>query len=139
MPKLVLNEPFIEVDNVDLSCFADSVEVNLSKAEIEANDFCGQDIMQGLEQSSFTINFHSSFGTGEVNDTLYPLWDSGDTFPVVVRPVKEDEVSEENPEFRGTVRIMEYMPLAGEVGALAESSVTFPVIGHLTMETEEES
>lgn len=139
MPKLVLTEPFIEVDGVDLSCYSDSVEVNLSKAEVEANDFCGQDIMQGLEQSSFTINFHSSFGTGEVNDTLYPLWDSGDTFEVTVRPVKDDAVGEENPEFTGTARLMEYMPLAGEVGALAESSVTFPVIGHMAMNTEETS
>lgn len=139
MPKLVLTEPFIEVDGVDLSCYSDSVEVNLSKAEVEANDFCGQDIMQGLEQSSFTINFHSSFGVGEVNDTLYPLWDSGDTFEVTVRPVKDDAVGEENPEFTGTARLMEYMPLAGEVGALAESSVTFPVIGHMAMNTEETS
>lgn len=136
MPKLILTDCYIEVDAVDLSCFADSVEVNLSKAEVEANDFCGQDIQQGLEQSSFTINFHSSFGVGEVNETLFPLWDTGETFVVSVRPVKAAVVSATNPEFTGTVRLMEYMPLSGEVGALAESSVTFPVIGHMAMDID---
>lgn len=134
MPKLILTDAYIEVDAVDLSCFADSVEVNLSRAEVEANDFCGQDIMQGLEQSSFTINFHSSFGVGEVNETLFPLWNTGETFVVSVRPVKAAVVSATNPEFTGTVRLMEYMPIAGEVGSLSESSVTFPVIGAMVMD-----
>mgnify|MGYP001561005228 CR=1 FL=1 len=136
MPKLILDDAFIEVNAVDLSCFSDSVEVTLSKAEIEANTFgCGQDVLQGRETSSFTINFHASFGAAEVDATLYPLWNTGATFNVTVRPVQDDPVSGTNPEYQGTCRLFEYMPISGEEGELSTTSVTFKVIGAMSRVT----
>lgn len=134
MAKLVLTDCFIEVNAVDLSCFASSVEVNLTKTSVEANDFCGQNIVPGLETSGFVVNFHQSFAAAEVDDTLFPLWDAETEFTVTVRPTQA-VVGTTNPEYTGTCRIMEYMPLSGAVGELSQTSVTFPVIGVMSRVT----
>lgn len=132
MAKVVLTKAFVEIDGVDLSCFANEVEINASKDEIDANTFCGQDKLPGLEESTFSIGLIQDFDADAVDATLWPLYDSGDTFTVVVRPDRTAAVSATNPEYSGTCRLLEYQPLSGGVGDLAEISVDLPVIGALS-------
>lgn len=136
----VIKDAFVEIDAVDLSCHVASVEVTLSKAEVEANTMCGQATLAGIEQSAITVTFLMSFEVGEVDDTLFPLWENETEFTVNIRPHGGDPtdpqpVSATNPQYSATCRLLEYMPLSGAVGERAETSVTFPVIGHITRAT----
>lgn len=132
MTAFTLIEPFIELDGVDVSCFANNVEITASKAEIDANNFCGQDTLPGLEESSITIGLIQDFDAAAVDATLWPLWNTSETFTVVVRPVKDVAVGPTNPEYTGTVRLLEYQPLSGGPGDLGELSIDLKVIGALT-------
>lgn len=127
MPKLVLKNPTISVNDVDLSSHIDTVEVMLSKDEIDTTNFGGdgRERVAGLKNDSFTLNFQQDFGTAEVDATLYPLWDNETEFEVAVKPTNAS-VSPTNPEYSGTCILLEYQPLTGGVGELSRTSVSFP-------------
>jgi|SRR5690606_37011783 len=127
MAKLVLRNCFIEVDGVNFSSHTSSVTITLSKDEIDTTNFggSGRERAHGLKDDSFEINFQQDFDAASVDATLYPLWDGETEFQVVVRPTS-DPVSETNPEYSGTAILLEYTPLAGAVGELSETTVTFP-------------
>lgn len=126
MAKLILKDCFIEVDNVELSDHISSVEVQLSKQEIDTTNLGGdgRERAHGLKDDQFTLNFQQNYDAGEVDDTLYPLWDDEEEFTVVVRP-KSTPVGAGNPEYSGTCILLSYSPLSGDVGSLSTTSVTF--------------
>lgn len=136
MGKHILKDVNVSVNSVDLSDHISSVEVMLSREEIDTTAFGagGRERMQGLEDDSFTLNFHQDFGTAEVDATLFALWSSGSAFPVVVIPAGTT-VGPENPSYAGSCILFEYQPLAGAVGELSETSVTLPVNGTITRAT----
>lgn len=130
MAKLVLRNCFIEVDSVDLSGHSSSVEVNLTKEEVDGTAFGAEtrknrERFHGLRDDSFVLNFHQDFDATSVDATLFPLWDLEQEFTVRVRPTA-DPVATDNPEYTATCILLEYQPLAGDVGSLSETSVTFP-------------
>lgn len=127
MAKLILKNCSIEVSGVDFSDHVSSVEVNLSKDEIDTTNFGGdgRERAHGLKDDSFVLNFQQDFAAAEVDATLYPLWDLESEFTVTVRPTSA-AVGTSNPEYSATCILLEYQPLAGSVGELSETSVTFP-------------
>lgn len=125
MAKIVLKDASITVNSVDLSDHVDSVEVMLSKDEIDTTNFGGdgRERKAGLKDDSITLNFHQDFGTASVDATLYPLWDNETEFSATVVP-STATVSATNPSYSGTFVLLEYQPLNGSVGDLSETSVT---------------
>jgi hypothetical protein len=128
MAKLVLKDCFISVDGTDFSSHVSSVTVNLQKDEIDTTAFTGQgrERAAGLNDDSFEINFQQDFAADQVDDVLFPLWADEEEFEVTVRPTSAAS-SSTNPEYSGTCILLSYTPLAGSVGELSETSVTFPV------------
>lgn len=127
MAKLVLRDCYIEVNSVDFSSHVSSVEVNLSKDEIDTTNFggSGRERAHGLKDDSFVLNFQQDFAASQVDATLYPLYDNETEFTVLVRPTAS-AVGATNPSYSGTCILLEYQPLSGDVGSLSETSVTFP-------------
>ncbi|WP_055563604.1 hypothetical protein [Streptomyces atriruber] len=127
MAKLVLRDCSIVVNSVDLSDHVSSVEITLVKDEIETTNFSGQgrERVAGLKDDAITVNFQQDFAAGEVNATLYPLWNNETEFTVVVKPTAS-AVSVSNPSYTATCILLEYQPLSGDVGDLSETEVTFP-------------
>jgi len=127
MAKLVLRDCFIEVNGVNFSSHVSSVTINLSKDEIDTTNFGGdgRERAHGLKDDSFELTFQQDYAVGEVDDTLYPLWDDETEFIVKVRP-RSSAISTSNPEYSATCILLEYTPLAGDVGDLSTTDVTFP-------------
>lgn len=127
MAKIVLRDCYITVNAVNFSDHVSSVEVNLSKDEVETTNFSGQgrERVAGLKDDNFVINFQQDFAAGEVDAVLYPLWNNETEFTVEVRPTSS-AVSATNPSYSGTCILLEYQPLSGSVGDLSETEVTFP-------------
>lgn len=127
MAKVVLRDCFIEVDGVDFSDHAGSVTISLKKDDIDSTNFSGsgRERTHGLKDESFTIKFHQDFDAASVDATLFPLYDNEEEFVVTVRP-HAGSVSATNPSYTATCILLEYQPLAGDVGALSTTDVTFP-------------
>jgi hypothetical protein len=127
MAKLVLRDCYIEVNTIDFSSHVSSVTINLSKDEIDTTNFGGdgRERAHGLKDDSFEVTFQQDYDAGSVDDTLYPLWDDETEFDVKVRP-RAGATSATNPEYSATCILLEYTPLAGDVGDLSTTDVTFP-------------
>lgn len=128
MAKTVLTNCQIVVNAIDFTDHVSSVEISVSKDEIDTTSFdgSGRERKAGLQDNSFTVNFQQDFAAGEVDATLFPLWNNETEFTVALRPVVA-AISTTNPEFTATCILLEYSPLNGKVGELSETSVTFPV------------
>lgn len=129
MAKFVMKDCMIYVNAVDFSDHVSSVEVNVSKDEIDTTSFdgSGRERKAGLQDNSFVLNFQQDFAASEVDATLFPLWNNETEFTVAAKPTASAACSTTNPEYYGTCILLEYSPLNGKVGELSETSVTFPV------------
>ena len=127
MAKIVLRDCYISINSVVFSDHISSVEVNLSKDEIDTTNFggSGRERQAGLKDDSFVVNFQQDFAAASVDATLYPLFANETEFPIEVRPTAA-AVSPTNPKYTATVILLEYQALSGDVGSLSETGVTFP-------------
>jgi hypothetical protein len=125
MAKQVLKDAFIKIDGVTLSDNVSSVTLEDSADEVEFTGF-GADYReygQGLKTASITLEVFQDFAAGEVDATLEPLYRTGGTFSVEVRPTSST-VSATNPKYTMTGRLFSYSPLQGAVGDANTTSVT---------------
>lgn len=128
MAKFVMTNCVVVVNAVDFSDHVSSVEVNVSKDEIDTTSFSGsgRERKAGLQDNSFVLNFQQDFAASNVDATLWPLWLNETEFTVSAKPVV-GATTATNPAYSGTCILLEYSPLNGKVGELSETSVTFPV------------
>lgn len=128
MAKLVLRDCYVVVNGTNFSDHTSSVEINMSKDEVETTNFSGsgRERVHGLQDNSFKITFQQDFATSSVDAVLYPLWNNETEFTIEVRPTS-GAVSASNPKYTGTCILLEYQPLSGDVGDLSETEVEFNV------------
>lgn len=130
---MIIRNPVIEVNDVNLSDRVREVEVVCQAADIEstASGAGGTEREVGLRDDAFNITFKQSFEAANVDATLWPLFDGETPFEVKVRAT-DANIGATNPSWEGTCVITEYPPYSGAIGALAESQVSFPVNGRIT-------
>jgi hypothetical protein len=126
MKRIALKDS-IEVDGVDLSVFARSVELSSEHDRVDVSGFSAtgnNEYLAGPTEQSVTVEFYGSYGSGEVHQTIYPIHKDREVVPFAWRPDQTAIVSATNPELRGNVQAYTYGPGAtrGEVEAF---SVTF--------------
>lgn len=126
MGKLILKDAFIEIDGVDLSDRATQVTIDTPTDDVDLTTF-GSDYHehgQGLKDATITVTFIQDLDAGQVDATLWPLHESGDTFPVVVR-ANSAVAAAGNPEWQMTAILLNYSPIAGSVGEASTTDVSF--------------
>lgn len=128
MAKVVLKNCRVEVNGTDFSDHVQAVTVTMSKDEVETTNFSGsgRERVAGLQDNSFEIEFQQDYAAASTDAVLFPLWNNETEFTVKVRPTSS-AISTSNPEYSGTCVLLEYTPLAGDVGDLSTTEVTFNV------------
>ncbi len=125
MAQLVLTNADITVNGVVLSDRANSVELNYEVDSVEITAFgdTGHKFTGGLQNLTCSIEFMQDFAANEVEATIYPL--VGTTTTVTVRP-SAAATSSTNPLYTITGAFLaSHQPVAGAVGELAMTSLTF--------------
>lgn len=125
MAKFVATDYRIEINSVDFTNSLAAVTLDLSAAEQEVTAF-GDDYVQriaGLKDASISLDFHQDFGSGSVDQTLWPLLGSYAT--VVVTPTAS--TASTSPAYSAVYLVTEYQPYASNVGDLATLSVSWPI------------
>lgn len=113
MSKRIALTDFVEVDHVDLSDFADSVNFSSEHAQEDVSGFnsSGRDeYLAGRTTQTLTVEFFGSYGSGEVHQTLYELHRDKSVFPIKWRPNQNAGASTTNPELRANVQLLTYSP-----------------------------
>jgi hypothetical protein len=127
LAKHVLRRAFISVNGVDLSDHCSSVTLEDSADEVDFTSFSTsayREYGQGMKDATISADFFQDFATGSVDATHYPLYDSGGTFSVIVRPSSE-AVSSTNPNYTMVARLYTYSGLSGAVGDANTVSATY--------------
>jgi hypothetical protein len=130
MPKRIALTDHVEVDTTDLSDFARQVQVTMSHAQIDVSGFNpagSNEYLAGATTESVQVDFYGSYGTGEVHQTLYPIFKGRTVVAFAWRPDGANPVGVNNPELRGNVQVFDYGPGA-QRGAEDTFQVTFMAV-----------
>lgn len=121
-----LSNPTVLIGAVDVSdqCKAATLTVGYDQLETTAFGDTGHKFTQGLQSVEVTLTLFNSYGTGEIEATLYAAVGAGNT-TLVLSPSGTSE-SASNPEYTITNAFLaSFTPINATVGELSEVEVTF--------------
>jgi hypothetical protein len=104
MGKRIALKDSVEVDAVDLSNLARTVEFSSEHERIDVSGFSAtgaNEFLAGQTTQTVTVEFYGSYGTGEVHQTLYPIHKDREIVVFQWRPDQTAVVGVTNPELRG--------------------------------------
>jgi hypothetical protein len=122
MPKFILTDGYVEINGVDMSDHAFTLDTPQEKERVDVSGFNSsgtQEFLPGRKEESVTITFRQDFASSEPHQTLEPLFRNNTTFGFSVRPTSS-AVSATNPRFWGTASLFTYNGLSGEISSVAE-------------------
>lgn len=134
MAKIVMTNPKITVNSVDMTGFVSSVSLDLSFAEVATTAFgnSAETRIAGLGDHSFSATFQQDFANSAVEQTIYPLL--GTTTNITIKAVNTTTTTQ-NPEYQFTVLCTSWSPISAATGELLTADVTWPVSGSITKAT----
>ena len=121
-----LSNPTVLIGAVDVSdqCKAATLTVGYDQLETTAFGDTGHRFTQGLQSVEVTLTLFNSYGTGEIEATLYAAVGAGNT-TLVLSPSGTSE-SASNPEYTITNAFLPtFTPINSAVGELSTVNVTF--------------
>lgn len=131
MAKYVLRDAYLAINGTVVSNLANSCNIEDTADEIDFTGFSTngyREIGQGLKDVTITATFFSDFAAAGVNsginNILQPLYASGGTFTVEVRPTSS-AASATNPKATMTARLYSYSGIAGGVGDASTFDAAF--------------
>lgn len=135
--KTIASDVYVQVAGATLSNWAFKVDMHLEKDKIEVSGFNSagsREFLPGQSNEEFVISFRQDFGSSAVDQTIWPLYNSGTSFVVNIKPTSAT-LSSTNPLFSATCNVYEYHPLDADLGAASETAVTFVANGGVTRST----
>ena len=125
MAKYLLTDGVTEINGVDLSDHAHTLDTPQTKDRVEVSGFNSagtKEFLPGSKDESATIGFRQDFASAKVHQTVEPLFRNNTTFGFSVKPTSA-ATSATNPRFWGTASMFEYNGLNGEISNPGEVSV----------------
>jgi hypothetical protein len=124
----------VTVNGNNLSDRLQSVELSLESDDLETTAFGDtfRTRVGGLKTGTITLTFFQDFAAGEVDATLFPLYNTIAT--VVVVPTSSS-VSATNPSYTTNCLVNQYSPYSSSVGDIATISVSWPTTGTVSRGT----
>lgn len=127
MAKFVARDYYIAINGTSLSDHCSSIGVQDTADQVDFTTFgpaSYKQYGQGFHDAQITATFFSDFAASSVHAILQPLYASGGTFAVEVRPTSAAR-SATNPSALMTATLYEYTGIQGKVGDAATMDVTF--------------
>lgn len=126
MAKFVLRDAYVAVNGTAISDHLSSVTIEDTADEVDFTAFGAgyREFGQGLHDATITATAFQDFAASNIDAILNPLYASGGTFGVEVRPTSA-AVSATNPKYTMTARLFSFSPIAGAVGDASTTELTF--------------
>ena len=122
-----MTNAYLAINGTAISDHASSLALEDTAEEIDFTAFSSagyREFGQGLKDATITATLFSDFAASSVHAILQPLYLSGGTFGVEVRPVNTT-VSATNPKATMTARLYSYSGISGAVGEAATFEASF--------------
>lgn len=127
MGKFLLTSVEVLIDGTDLSNYCFSIDTPEESEQVEVSGFNTartREFLAGLRDQTITLQMLQDFGAGGPHGVLAPLFESGDSFEIWIKPDAGAAVSATNPQFGGEAQMLSYNGLSGELNARSEITVT---------------
>ncbi len=108
-----------------------SVAISVSAEQLDTTNMGSsgwKSFIGGLKEGTITLTFHDDFADNALDEDVFALL--GTVATVAVKPTAS-AISATNPEFQFSCLVTEWN-FGGEVGSLAQKSVTWPITGAIT-------
>lgn len=130
----VLFDAFILINAVNISDHGNKAEIPFSVDEEDVTAFGAtwKSRTGGLKDASLSLDLINDFVNGQLDQTMFALLGTVTTFEI--RPTSAARGTG-NAAYTGSIFIKEWKPIAGNVGKLAMSSVSFPTSGPVLRQT----
>lgn len=137
MPAFILRNAAVRINSVLVSDHVTDVAVNMTAAEGDttAMGAGGRQRIQGIRDDSFSITALSDFAASSIDETIWPLFNSGTSLFLVECWANGTTTAATNPKYSGTAILLEYTPIAGAVGDVSKTPLTLPVNGVISRAT----
>jgi hypothetical protein len=125
--KYVMTNAYLAINGTAISDHASSLALEDSAEEIDFTSFSAngyREIGAGLKDATITATLFSDFAAASVHAIIQPLYSTGGTFSVEIRPINAT-VTATNPKATMTARIFSYSGISGAVGEAATMDVAF--------------
>ncbi|MFA5866919.1 MAG: radical SAM protein [Actinomycetota bacterium] len=129
MPSpFVLKDASVVLNGVDLSDHVKQVETPYEVAAQDATAMGSstKKSIPGLKDAKVSLTFLQDFATAKVDATIWPLYNAGTSFVLVIKPTSA-AVSATNPSYTQTVFVKNYNPISGAVGSIADVKIDFEI------------
>ena len=127
MPKQIATDWLVRINSVNLSNHAFDVQITDEKDQIDVSGFSPtgrKEFLPGSQDQTITVSFLMDFDSGKVHQTIWPLYEGGSSFPILVQPDSDAGTSTTNPTYSGTAVCFEY-PLSATLNERLELVVPF--------------
>jgi hypothetical protein len=131
MAKYVLRDAYVAINGTAFSDHASSVQLEDTADQIDFTGFSSagyKQYGQGLHDAKITCTFFSDFAAAQINSVLQPLYASGGTFSVEIRPTSAT-VTATNPKATMTASLFSYSGINGKIGDAADFDAVFQNAG----------
>lgn len=129
----------VTVAGVDLSDHLQSVELSVSRAELDTTNFDSSgnaERIGGRKDASVSLNFMQDYAASEVEATIWPLYTSTSGHGTIVIKPTSSSPSSTNPSYTVVALVNDWKPIpAVDPAGLPVASVTWPVSGAVTRGT----
>src|SRR5215467_9115056 len=124
----VLTDALIILNAVTISDHGNKVEIPFTVEDEESTAFGSgwRSFVGGLKSAQLNITFLNDFVAGNLDATTFALLGTVVTFEI--RPTSAAR-STSNPAYTGSVLVDSWKPIAGDVGKLTTSDVSWPTTG----------
>lgn len=133
MAKYVHRNAYIAINGTALSDHANTLSISDEAEKVDFTSFSAngyREFGQGLRDASIEVTFFQDFAANSVHAILQPLYSSGTTFALEVRPVNA-AASATNPSGTMLARLNSYAGFGGKVGDASEVECKFDNAGTL--------
>ena len=133
MAKTVLTAPYILINAVDYSTIVKSVELNITREQLDAAAGGDDTAIKklGLRNITLRVNFFQDYADNGLDEKLFDIWNAEVAVALELRP-STDAVGVTNPSYELNVVLPDYAPLSAQHGAMIMTSPTFVAAGSIT-------
>jgi hypothetical protein len=135
--KYINYDTKLVVNGVDLSNNAFNIDTPLVKDQVEVSGFNAagaKEFLPGGKDERVTVSWRQDFGANKVDATLWPLYNSGSTFPITFQPTSGTPTAT-NPIYSGSANLYEYHPINSSFGDVSNVDTTFILTGGVSRGT----
>lgn len=135
MTKIVLLDAQLSIANNDLTDWCSKIELSDEFEAKKTTTFGSggaEENEGGLESFEAAIQFKQDYDAAALDEIMWALRRQVVTFAA---RAMEEAVSSNNPQYSGSILINKWVPIAGNVGDVAEVDVTYPGSGPLARAT----